>query len=108
MPDTENFGLGDYSTGRYIEKIMMQVQEKEEEFIFQTIRPYCEIIAEMRITKDELKRAMMLLKQQEPVEPIGEREELGLKFFGCGNCENVIRKPWKYCPYCGRAVKWDD
>ena len=89
----------------------------QDEFIFQTVQPYCENIAEMRITKDELKRAMMLLRQQEPVEPVRTPETFH-SMFSCGNCtatvgfhmraENRWRFKFKYCPNCGRKVKWDD
>lgn len=54
--------------------------------------------------------AVELLKEQEPI-PCGEKIKAGdimLDFYECGYCKNAIRKPWKYCPFCGKAVKWDD
>ena len=53
--------------------------------------------------------ALELLKAQEPI-LCGEKIKAGdvmLDFYECGYCKNAIRKPWKYCPFCGKAVKWD-
>lgn len=50
----------------------------------------------------------VMLKKQEPI-PCGERIKAGdvvLDFYECGYCKNAIRKPWNYCPFCGKAVKW--
>lgn len=50
-----------------------------------------------------------LLKEQEPI-PCGEKIKAGdvmLDFYECGYCKNAIRKPWKYCPFCGKEVKWE-
>ena len=57
--------------------------------------------------------ALELLKEQEPVEP-DKPEEVWL----CGNCGEIVGwDDWiistddvrhKYCPGCGRKVKWDD
>lgn len=59
--------------------------------------------------------ALVLLKEQEPVEaidiidekyPVGDNNRY--KGYRCGKCKEVI--PWdaNYCLYCGRKVKWDD
>lgn len=50
-----------------------------------------------------------LKEAQEPM-PCGEKIKAGdvmLDFYECGYCKNAIRKPWKYCPFCGKAVKWE-
>lgn len=39
---------------------------------------------------------------QEPVKPTWRR---GLAF--CGKCGIQLRRGFKYCPDCGRAVKWE-
>lgn len=53
--------------------------------------------------------ALKLLKTQEPI-PCGKKMKAGdimLDFYECGYCKKAIRKPWKYCPFCGKEVKWD-
>lgn len=60
--------------------------------------------------EDEIERLNELLKEQEPI-PCGEKIKAGdvvLDFYECGYCKNAIRKPWRYCPFCGKAVKWDE
>ena len=50
-----------------------------------------------------------LLKEQESVR-VGKKIKAGdvvLDFYQCGHCKNAIRKPWRYCPFCGKAVKWE-
>ncbi len=52
----------------------------------------------------------VVLKKQEPILH-GEKIKAGdvmLDFYECGYCKNAIRKPWKYCPFCGKEVTWDD
>ena len=63
-----------------------------------------------------LKDTLELLKTQEPVEP--EKREWPYGVYGaskyeykCGACGCCLvnNEKWqtKYCPECGRAVKWD-
>ena len=51
----------------YLFQVVTKAFETQEEFIFQTIQPFCERQAHMVITKDKLIRALTLLKEQEPV-----------------------------------------
>lgn len=54
-------------------------------------------------TMDEIHAdALALLKGQEPVEPTWRR---GLAF--CSSCGRQFCHGFKYCPDCGRPVKWD-
>ena len=47
--------------------------------------------------------AIALLREMEPVEPIKIRAGL----YRCGICKMFLYvPPYKYCPSCGRAVKW--
>lgn len=62
------------------------------------------------VNQQTIRDALELLKEQEPI-PCGEKIKVGdvvLDFYECGYCKNAIRKPWRYCPFCGKAVKWDD
>jgi len=57
--------------------------------------------------------AIALLKEQEPVTyelvKVGEKNYpfYNLVCTGCGN-KTGMRMDWKYCPRCGRTVKWND
>ena len=42
-----------------IKELSMKAMENKEEFIFQTIQPYCENIIEQRISKKELNLALL-------------------------------------------------
>ena len=44
-------------------KITERVLEDEENFIFETIKPYCEEIVQRKISKQELKDALLLWEQ---------------------------------------------
>ena len=47
--------------------------------------------------------ALKLLKEQEPVKPI--RLE---NWWECPSCGGNIVANMKYCPGCGRSVKWNE
>lgn len=59
--------------------------------------------------------ALTLLKAKEPVKAVADGEDS----YMCNNCGTVIgwaewgpggieEVKYKFCPECGRAVKWDD
>jgi len=52
--------------------------------------------------KELAREALSLLREQEPVKPI--RLE---NWWKCPSCSGNIVANMKYCPRCGRAVKWD-
>jgi hypothetical protein len=63
----------------------------------------------VHIEKSDAVKILGLLKDREPVRA-GKKIKTGdvvLDFYQCGHCKNAIRKPWRYCPFCGLAVKWD-
>lgn len=64
---------------------------------------------------DEISLLDDLLKEQEPVKAVADGEDS----YRCNNCGTVIgwaewepggieEVKYKFCPECGRAVKWDD
>lgn len=59
-----------------------------------------------------MENAIALLKEQEPVTyKVVKAGEKSYPFYdlvctGCGN-KTGMRMDWKYCPGCGRVVKWD-
>lgn len=44
---------------KLVEEILLKAQETQEEFIFQTIRPYCENVLQMNVNKEELKQILL-------------------------------------------------
>ena len=58
-----------------------------------------------------LDTAIALLKAQEPVEYVVHCKNADLSNgteFACGECGgSLLHKRVNYCPYCGRAVKWE-
>lgn len=54
-----DLGVEQDFVGVITEKISTQVTESHEEFIFETIRPYCENVVQMKISKRELERALL-------------------------------------------------
>lgn len=58
--------------------------------------------------------AIAMLKAQEPVKPVLKRIRLGFHTDAvhiepcCGGCGHKLETWYKYCSYCGRAVKWDE
>ena len=52
-----------------------------------------------------LKDALEMLKVQEPVKVVRRVEEM--EWTVCSNCGSHIISKWKWCPGCGRAVKWE-
>lgn len=55
-----------------------------------------------------LKDALELLKEQEPVEAVDNPE--GPWFALCGECGHSLgfREIFKFCPHCGKEVKWNE
>lgn len=65
--------------------------------------PYDEGIGKRDCGKNLYSDALALLKAQVPITP----KPYDSFSFLCGNCERVISARYKYCPWCGREVKWD-
>ena len=49
------------SIDEMMHKIATEVTESQEEFIFETVRPYCENVVQMKISKKDLTEALLLL-----------------------------------------------
>ena len=89
----------------------MPDREKYIEVLSKTAKAVKELNedAPIKISLECVEDILELLKEQEPI-PCGEKIKAGdviLDFYECGYCKNAIRKPWKYCPFCGQAVKWE-
>ena len=86
------------------EEIMEKVLQAMEHCDLCSDMPNCQECFYLREPNcmDHLKRDIIaLLKAQEPVEPTWRR---GLAF--CGSCSRQFCHGFKYCPECGRPVKW--
>jgi len=58
---------------------------------------------------DEIREAITLLKEQEPVEPEVEVLNEVDRLYRCPKChKHFFYRKQKYCDQCGQAVKWDD
>ena len=56
-----------------------------------------------------LRDVLVLLKAQEPVEPVFERQFMSdIEIYDCGKCGASLGAKGiaKYCMKCGQAVKW--
>lgn len=58
MKMEEPCNLSDFS--EVTSRIIMQIRETEEEFIYERILPYCEEILQRKLSKAELKRILLL------------------------------------------------
>lgn len=61
---------------------------------------YCDI--------DMLCKVLALLKEQEAVEPIEAKFETFGSTRKCSSCKKRLFPAGRYCPHCGRLVKWDE
>lgn len=50
--------------------------------------------------------ALALLKAQEPI-PVKRIDGKRNHFLKCGGCNANLTSGMKFCPQCGRLVKWD-
>lgn len=62
-----------------VEKIITEAQETEENFIFTTVRPYCESVTELVISKKILINALLEYKRNHPeeFEKLKEKDNAG-------------------------------
>lgn len=81
--------------------------------------PYAKAVKGLTVEGWIVIGALELLKEQEPIKPT-----LSVDTWICSKCghtlesqeliddkENpqvLIHEQYQYCPYCGKAVKWDD
>ena len=87
---------------RIASRIMMDVQETTEEFIFKTIYPFSQTATQTIISKEFLVEA---LNKQNPAFVIcGE----GLELDKCPKCLQYVSTSCNYCPRCGQRLKRKD
>ena len=66
----------EFDMTKVVEEITMQARENQEEFIFDTIHPYCKNILQMKINKEELKQILLNgIQKQQPCEDCISRDD---------------------------------
>ncbi len=65
----------EFDVSKLVNEIIMQVEENEEDFIFETIRPYCENILQIKVNKEKLKQILLNSMKKTPSNwiPVSER-----------------------------------
>ena len=57
------------------------------------------------ISRHMVADALVLLKEQEAVKPNPVHNSF--RWFACGKCDCSITREDRFCPRCGKAVKWE-
>lgn len=93
--------MAEFNPNDLIEKIIREVRETEDEFIFSTISPYITKVTETRISKKELRELIPLVR----IKPIKVIDGYGR----CPTCEKMLLgyEGLKdcYCKFCGQHVQ---
>lgn len=59
----------------------------------------------------DINDALVLLREQEAVSTIVEQPLNDTRYIFCGACKAMLAqnkpKGYKYCPWCGKKVKWE-
>ena len=58
-------------------------------------------------SQDVMEDALSLLKEQEAVEPIITDHIVFGTSRKCSKCNQYLFPAGKYCPHCGKEVKWE-
>ena len=83
-------------------KVVITGEFYDDEASEETLR-YC---IEQDLEEAGFEADVSLLKEQEAVKPVKQIEEN--EWTVCGHCREHLISKWMFCPYCGRAVKWND
>lgn len=105
MPDMDFSKLAD-AVKSETAKIIRQVQETEDNFIFQTLKPYSENIVEREVSKKDLSRA--IINYFNPITPFWR-----YNLPRCNTCYTPLLYPLEkikgldyiYCYKCGRRMR---
>lgn len=93
-------------------RITTRAVETAEEFIFQTIAPFCDQITEQRISKAELTAALMKQRAQKPVYDAPIFEAVRKCCPTCGRPVDAGKYNGKefenhYCAHCGQKIDFE-
>lgn len=84
----------------YLTKIIRDIQETEEEFIYTSVKPYCESVVG-KISKEELKNALLKSKPVEPIIHYNSPDDLFPRKCPVCFAPSISR----YCSNCGQRLK---
>lgn len=96
-----------------VNKLIIEVRETEEEFVWTQVEPWLSRTMERHISKRELVEA---LQKQTPRPPYRRKHDFyvgDLHFDGgyspcCPTCNKFFQVHGTYCPYCGQKIDWGD
>lgn len=88
---------------------------KDRELLIERLERLAIVLDELMPRCAELVRdALELLKEQEPVKPLAQADDT----FECScgaivgwdelDASGIVHTHFNYCPFCGRAIKWDE
>lgn len=92
MPDRETVLKGMEEISDYFYSVYRRSTDREE---INKAKDRCDVAED----------ALALLKEQDAVAPNPIHNSF--RWFACGKCDCSITKEDRFCPRCGRAVKWE-
>ena len=95
---------------KVVEEMAISIRETQEDFILDTIFPYCQETLQRKINKAELKQIILRGSR-----PKGKWNFIGYQMFECSSCKSAYTQNQfeelrlyttddllpKYCPNCG-------
>ena len=97
----------EFDISKMVGKIAMQAKENQEEFIIETIHPYCENILQIKINKEELKQILLNgIQKQQPNVGKWIAHPSTYAHLVCSKCLSNAPYDCKtnYCPNCGAKM----
>ncbi len=90
---------------KVVEEMSVRIRETEEDFILDTIFPYCQETLQRRINKEELKQ--IILRGSRPKGKWLEVSDYGYQYhFECSACGKRMKSnDDTYCPNCGAEME---
>ena len=99
----------EFDISKVVETIVMQAKENQEEFIFETIQPYCENILQMKINKEELKQILLnSIQRQQPKTGHWIDTGSGQECSECGEIQYGYDNFRCFCPNCGAKMEVEE
>ena len=94
---------------KVVEEISIRIKETEEDFILDTIFPYCQETLQRKINKAELKQ--IILRGSRPKGKwleIPDGNDYRVDCSICGHSLNWLIERARYCPNCGAEMSGEE